>query len=25
VMAQIARGYDDQQVEKLAAYFANQP
>jgi cytochrome c553 len=25
VMAQIARGYDDQQVERLAAYFAGQP
>jgi cytochrome c553 len=25
VMAQIAKGYDTQQVEQLATYFANQP
>ncbi len=25
VMAQIAKGYDDQQVERLADYFANVP
>jgi len=25
VMAQIAKGYDDQQVEKLADFFANTP
>jgi cytochrome c553 len=25
VMAQIAKGYDDRQVEQLAKYFATQP
>jgi cytochrome c553 len=25
VMAQIAKGYDDQQVQELAAYFASKP
>jgi cytochrome c553 len=25
LMAQIAKGYDDQQLEKLADYFASQP
>jgi cytochrome c553 len=25
VMAQIAKGYDDQQVERLADFFANTP
>jgi cytochrome c553 len=25
VMAQIAKGYDDQQVDELAAFFAAQP
>jgi cytochrome c553 len=25
VMAQIAKGYDDQQVDALAKYFASQP